>query len=407
MVQYTLVQEELAACVSSLTKALLQGYLSIRSPHGAPVLFIWKKEALFNFCRLPRPQLNFQERPIPTSAHFRPLDTPRKAWVYTKINHRTMYHLVWISPGDKWKTAFWTRYGSFEWLVMLKGLLMHLLLFKDLWCHFHGYDWCHSHHIFGRHPHLFRQYSEHKLHIWKYSADSVLMDFCPCRQMQFHVTSCEYLRYCCHPKASPWPCTKSRLSKIGQFHKKSRTFNPSSALPISTVVHLWIFRNHSPAHILTHKVPLHFSDECHSTLKHLKKAFTTAWSLPLDPRHSIYSWDWCLWLHTRHCHFHYDSWWRLAPYCIPLLDFLCPGTQLRCPWQKSYSQFLKLSNHGDITSKLWISDRCGHRSPEFCNTFQWPKSSCVNSTLVRIPFQIQSHNPFLSQKTRNQTRRTY
>src|SRR5882724_13041970 len=41
---------------------------------------------------------------------------------------------------------------------------------------------------------------------------------------------------CCHPKASPWPCTKSRLSKIGQYHKKSRTFNPSSVLPISTVV---------------------------------------------------------------------------------------------------------------------------------------------------------------------------
>jgi len=33
------------------------------------------------------------------------------------------YHLVRVAPGDKWKTAFRTCYSSFEWLVMLKGLL--------------------------------------------------------------------------------------------------------------------------------------------------------------------------------------------------------------------------------------------------------------------------------------------
>src|SRR5882672_1532269 len=33
-----------------------------------------------------------------------------------------MYHLVWITPGDEWKTAFQTQYGSFEWLVMFEGL---------------------------------------------------------------------------------------------------------------------------------------------------------------------------------------------------------------------------------------------------------------------------------------------
>ena len=29
-----------------------------------------------------------------------------------------MYHLVWIAECDEWKTAFWTRYSSFKWLVM-------------------------------------------------------------------------------------------------------------------------------------------------------------------------------------------------------------------------------------------------------------------------------------------------
>ena len=46
------------------------------------------------------------------------LDAPRKARIYTKTNLQHAYHLVWIAEGDKWKTAFRTCYGSFEWLVM-------------------------------------------------------------------------------------------------------------------------------------------------------------------------------------------------------------------------------------------------------------------------------------------------
>src|SRR5882724_7782483 len=33
-----------------------------------------------------------------------------------------MYHLVWISPEDEWKTAFQTHYGSFKWFLMPEGL---------------------------------------------------------------------------------------------------------------------------------------------------------------------------------------------------------------------------------------------------------------------------------------------
>ena len=50
------------------------------------------------------------------------LDAPRKARLYTKIDLRHAYHLVHIADGDEWKTAFRTRYGSFEWLVMPFGL---------------------------------------------------------------------------------------------------------------------------------------------------------------------------------------------------------------------------------------------------------------------------------------------
>jgi hypothetical protein len=50
------------------------------------------------------------------------LDAPQKACTYTKIDLRHAYHLVRITEGEEWKTAFRTRYGSFEWLVMPFGL---------------------------------------------------------------------------------------------------------------------------------------------------------------------------------------------------------------------------------------------------------------------------------------------
>src|SRR5690606_13383704 len=50
------------------------------------------------------------------------LAAPARAKVYSKIDLKHAYHLVRIADGDEWKTAFRTRYGSFEWLVMPFGL---------------------------------------------------------------------------------------------------------------------------------------------------------------------------------------------------------------------------------------------------------------------------------------------
>src|SRR6266481_3366227 len=50
------------------------------------------------------------------------LDALHKAHIYTKIDLWHAYHLVRIAAGDKWKTVFCTRYGSFEWKVMPEGL---------------------------------------------------------------------------------------------------------------------------------------------------------------------------------------------------------------------------------------------------------------------------------------------
>src|SRR5882724_1958746 len=117
----------------------------------------------------------------------------------------------------------------------------------------------------------------------KYSADSTLTDFLP---VQTNASSTSLpvntSDICCHPKALPWPHTKSRLSNIGQFHEKSRTFNPSMALPISTIVSFTdILKSQFHSHILPTRVPSGISPmSAIPPLKHLKRLSPQLWSSP-------------------------------------------------------------------------------------------------------------------------------
>ena len=121
---YPLSQVELKTLREFIDEHLRTGFIrSSSSPHGALVLFARKKDGSLRLC------IDFQglnriskkdQYPLPFISDL--LSMAGKARLYTTIDLQNAYYLVCIAEGDEWKTAFWTRYGSFEWLVMPFGL---------------------------------------------------------------------------------------------------------------------------------------------------------------------------------------------------------------------------------------------------------------------------------------------
>ena len=113
---YSLSASEQEALKEFIEENLNTGFIRpTSSPHGALVLFIKKKDGSLRLC-VDFCSLNCISKKdhYPLLLISNLLDSPRKAWVYSKINLHYAYHLVRIANGDEWKTAFRICYGSFE-----------------------------------------------------------------------------------------------------------------------------------------------------------------------------------------------------------------------------------------------------------------------------------------------------
>jgi hypothetical protein len=123
---YWMTLDELVKLKKQLEELLKKGFIwPSKSEWGCPALFVKKKkkEGTLRMCVDYRP-LNVvtikKKYPLP---HIDILfDQLAQAKVFSKIDLRSDYHQIKIRPQDIPKTAFSTRYGLYEYLVMSFGL---------------------------------------------------------------------------------------------------------------------------------------------------------------------------------------------------------------------------------------------------------------------------------------------
>jgi len=121
---YQMSHEELKELKVQLEELLTKGYIKpSKSPYGAPVLFVHKKDGTLRMCvdyRALNKATMKNRYPLPCIDDL--FDRLSGAKVFSRIDLRSGYYQIRIKEGDEEKTTCRTRYGSYEFLVMPFGL---------------------------------------------------------------------------------------------------------------------------------------------------------------------------------------------------------------------------------------------------------------------------------------------
>ncbi|KAF8756155.1 hypothetical protein RHS01_04630 [Rhizoctonia solani] len=194
---YSMTNAESATLKDWLRDELKAGKIRpSKSSISSLVMFVPKKDGS---CRLVVDYCCLNNR---TKKNVYPLPRPNDlmaqlcgAKVFTKLDLRWGYNNVWVKEGNEWKTAFRTKYGLYESLVMTFGLtnapaaFQHFMneLFKDL------LDVCVIIYlddilIYSKDD---ATHTQHVHEVLRRLMDNQL--FCKASKCTFHVTSVEYL----------------------------------------------------------------------------------------------------------------------------------------------------------------------------------------------------------------------
>jgi hypothetical protein len=135
---YPLNETELQALWDYLKEMLELGKIRLsKSPATAPIIFIPK--AYSQGLRLCVDYWGLNKVIIanqyPLLIMLELQDRVRGAKVFTKIDLKNSYNLIWIKPRDKWKTAFKIRYGLYKYTIMPFGLSNAPATFQNMMNH--------------------------------------------------------------------------------------------------------------------------------------------------------------------------------------------------------------------------------------------------------------------------------
>ena len=132
---YSLSASETVELKKQLEELEAAGFIQpSKSPFGAPILFVKKKDGSMRMCVDYRALNNVTIKnayPLPRIEEL--FDRLQGAQYFSKLDLRSGYHQIRIAPEDVPKTAFRTRYGHYEFLVLPFGLtnapatFMHLM----------------------------------------------------------------------------------------------------------------------------------------------------------------------------------------------------------------------------------------------------------------------------------------
>jgi len=265
---YSLSLVELSAFQTFINENLNTGFIHpTASSHAALVLFVKKKDGSLRLC------INFQGLnkitkkdcyPLPIISDL--LDSPSHAKIYSKVDLQHAYHLVQIAPGDEWKTAFCTHYGSYKWLVMPFGLInapaafqrFVNTIFTDM------LDVCivlylNNILIYSKDMESHQQHVQKVLcHLWLHGL------FAKLEKCEFHSDSVEYLGYCLSPEGLTM--SPDKIQTISDWPEPQKVKDIQSFLGFANFYHWFIF-NYSdivvPLTQLTQKdAPWNFSEDC-------------------------------------------------------------------------------------------------------------------------------------------------
>jgi hypothetical protein len=121
---YRMPPNELVELKTQLQDLLEKGFIRpSSSPWGCPAIFVKKMDQTPQMCmdyKLLNEVTIKNKYPLPQIGIL--IDQLTGARVFSKIDLRSGYHQIHIRPKDIPKTAFTTRYGLFEYLVMSFGL---------------------------------------------------------------------------------------------------------------------------------------------------------------------------------------------------------------------------------------------------------------------------------------------